>query len=307
MVFDNLSPAVKAINGRDRQLTELFSRFRWHYQFEARFCNPGSPHEKGNVERKVGYVRRNVLSPPPVVRDLAEIDELLRKQAEKDLKRIHYRKGVPVEELWEEDRRALLPLPNQRFEVSRMASARVNRVSEIRFEGDTYRIPRAYPGQGVILRVFWDRLVVLDQGTGREVGRVPRQYAYDVREVDWKAELEIFVNKPRAVEQAVCLKAFPAVLREFILSAELEKRPRRIRALLALFDRGFDLSDMEEIVHLAGQYGRTDEESLKVVAGYRTGQNTSIEDPHTPEAARNWRPDMNLYALLTPGLSDDAE
>jgi len=40
-----------------------FKRFMLHYNFISNFCNPNSSHEKGNVENKVGYTRRNYLVP----------------------------------------------------------------------------------------------------------------------------------------------------------------------------------------------------------------------------------------------------
>ena len=45
--------------------TDLFKRFRMHYDFEATFCNPYSGYEKGSVERKVTWVRNNVFTPEP--------------------------------------------------------------------------------------------------------------------------------------------------------------------------------------------------------------------------------------------------
>jgi len=306
ILFDNLSPAVKAIKGYDRELTEMFERFCWHYRFEARFCNPGSPHEKGNVERKVSYVRKNALSPPPVVENLDQVNEILRQQADKDLQRKHYRKDVTMGELYEEDLAALLPLPNSHLEVHRTQVARANRVSEIRVAGDSYRIPQTYPGQRVVVQLGWSHLEVYDED-GEMIDRQPRAYAFDVEEVDWKAQLAFFVKKPRAVEQAVCLKVFPSVLRQFILSAELSRRRERVRTLICLFDRGFSLQEIKRIVELGEQYGRTDEQSLLVLAGYPGTHQTPLQDPHTPEAAKNWRPDMNHYALLTSRLSDHGE
>ena len=66
--FDNLSTAVVKIekNGT-RQNTELFRRFQLHYGFQAEFCNPSAGHEKGNVENKVGTVRRHWFVPHPVM------------------------------------------------------------------------------------------------------------------------------------------------------------------------------------------------------------------------------------------------
>ncbi|MDQ0341203.1 transposase [Caldalkalibacillus uzonensis] len=68
--FDNLAPAVKKIhpNGQ-RELTDAFQRFVWHYGFEYEFCNPGSGHEKGHVEAMVKYIRHNFFLPEQAVED----------------------------------------------------------------------------------------------------------------------------------------------------------------------------------------------------------------------------------------------
>ena len=42
--------------------TETFAA---HYGFEFGFCNPNSGHEKGNVERKVYFIRQNLFVPVP--------------------------------------------------------------------------------------------------------------------------------------------------------------------------------------------------------------------------------------------------
>ena len=64
--FDNTKTIVTNIlKGGGRDLTERFLRFSEHFGFQAVFCNPESGHEKGNVESKVGYNRRNMLVPIP--------------------------------------------------------------------------------------------------------------------------------------------------------------------------------------------------------------------------------------------------
>ena len=89
--------------------TELFSRFRAHYGFRIRFCNPKSGWEKGNVENKVGTIRRNIFVPIPHYHDMVSynkqlLDEHLKKAAE-----MHYKKGEIIAELFEEDKRHFFP------------------------------------------------------------------------------------------------------------------------------------------------------------------------------------------------------
>ncbi len=70
IVFDNLSTAVAHIGtGHNRILTDGFKRFMLHYGFEADFCNGASGREKGKVENKVGYERRNIFVPIPTILD----------------------------------------------------------------------------------------------------------------------------------------------------------------------------------------------------------------------------------------------
>ena len=77
--FDNLSSAVKKVlKGSKRELTKAFTAFKWHYRFKANFCNVGQGHEKGSVENKVGYVRRNWMSPSPVIDNLEEFNSKLK-------------------------------------------------------------------------------------------------------------------------------------------------------------------------------------------------------------------------------------
>ena len=72
MRFDNLSPAVvEVLEGRERVLTEGFTRFKLHYRFQADFCNPGKGNEKGNVENKVGYSGETCSSPSRTSRTLS--------------------------------------------------------------------------------------------------------------------------------------------------------------------------------------------------------------------------------------------
>ena len=66
--FDNLSTAVaQVLEETERVLTDGLRWFMLHYRFQADFCNPASGNEKGNVENKVGYSRRNAFVPIPTI------------------------------------------------------------------------------------------------------------------------------------------------------------------------------------------------------------------------------------------------
>ena len=107
IVFVNATGIGRRVAGEVRERA-LFRRFRLHFGFEATFCNPHAGHEKGSVESKVGFVRRNAFVPVPTVGDLAGYNEALMGVADSWASRAHYRRGATWGELFEADRAALV-------------------------------------------------------------------------------------------------------------------------------------------------------------------------------------------------------
>ena len=101
--FDNTSTIVtKILKDGGRQLTDRFLRFSEHYGFRYRFMNPESGWEKGSVENKVGYVRRNFLVPPPRFTNLADFNKELLEEADRDMEREHYHYDQTIRGRYEE-------------------------------------------------------------------------------------------------------------------------------------------------------------------------------------------------------------
>ena len=101
----------------------LFRRLRPHYGFTARFCNPSAGKEKGNVEGKVGYTRRNFFVPVPEVDDLQGYDRGLAETLDAHPEeRLHYEKGLSWAALFQVDKARLPPLPKKPSDVVKWAS-----------------------------------------------------------------------------------------------------------------------------------------------------------------------------------------
>lgn len=134
IVFDNASGVGRRV--RDKvTLSELFLRFKCHYGFSVSFCNPASGNEKGNVENKVGYVRRNFFVPIPEAGDLAAWNGELLNRSEADFARPHYKKPGTIAELFAFDRKALAPLPAKAFNVERFEPVRTDGYGKFCLDG----------------------------------------------------------------------------------------------------------------------------------------------------------------------------
>lgn len=301
--FDNLSAAVtKILSGNDRSLTEMFKTFQWHYRFQAEWCNPGKGNEKGHVEGKVGYIRRNNFSPIPIIEHLDDFNKELHKKMVADRDREHYSKGDLISDLWEEDVAQLLLLPESPLEIAQAHSQVVNKYGEIKIDDQLYRIPNASPSQRVLVKAYWDRLVVLDERGEKRFYTQPRVYVQKAENIDWAAELEIFIQRPRAAERAVYLKALPDSIKEYILSAtDLKERRQRIIATVTVL-REHPLDIVILAAKQALEFGRTDTNSLKMFAARqasaRTGEQMPLEEPYTPSEVAEWHPDLSIYDRL---------
>ncbi len=147
LIYDNLTSAVrKVLRGRNREEQASFVKFRAYHSFEARFCNPGQGHEKGGVEGIVGYARRNYLVPVPDASSLGALNqEVLRKCVQYGPHQIQGREQC-VNALFEEERSALLSVPQTRFRNVRTRSGKVDKYATVTVDHNRYSVPTAYVG-----------------------------------------------------------------------------------------------------------------------------------------------------------------
>ena len=157
--FDNMSTAVaQVLEGAERRLTDGFTRFMLHYRFEADFCNPASGNEKGNVENKVGYSRRNAFVPVPTITSFDEFNESLWAWCEKDAQREHYAHKVPIEELWQEDSKKLLILPEHPYSVFRYEALVADKTGFVVVDTNKYGLSPTLAGKKVQAKIYFDRI-----------------------------------------------------------------------------------------------------------------------------------------------------
>lgn len=232
--FDNLSAAVISVeSGGKRKVTEAFERFCLHYRFEAVFCNPGKGNEKGHVENKVGYTRRNWCVPIPIHANLNELQLYLDKEADKDMDRPHHDKGTQIRQLWEEESVKLLKLPTIPFEAVRIEPVKVNSYGEVKLDDVLHFVPEVKPGQQVWLRVGWDKAEVLDHEY-KKLTTIQRSYMHKSVPIDWKERLQPFRYKPRSLEYASICKPLPSAVKEWLFGADGSRKERLVWLLRML-------------------------------------------------------------------------
>jgi hypothetical protein len=142
--YDNSRIAVKKVVGAERELTTEFLRLESHFLFAHHFCRVARGNEKGHVESLVGYGRRNFLVPVPSFSSFAELNAHLEAACLADMNRSVRGKPEGKAERLEADRAAMLKIPDDVFEIARVAQSRANSLSLVRFDCNDYSVPTAH-------------------------------------------------------------------------------------------------------------------------------------------------------------------
>ena len=299
--FDNLSPAVvEVLEGTERVLTDGFTRFKLHYRFQADFCNPGKGNEKGNVENKVGYSRRNLFVPVPTITDFAAFNESLWEKCDKDAEREHYRKKRLIRELWEEERGKLLTLPEHPYDVFHYVTLAVNKCGFVTIETNRYGLNPALAGETVQAKIRYDR-VEFFYGQ-RPVGEYERHYGRNQEFLDWRQYTSALTRKPGATEHTRFFDSMPETWREHLSRIQGKER-RSALELLSEIVRDGNAELCADALELAAENGRTDAESIRqcyyMVARKEFRPNPLRLDNDAPPL--NYSPDLSAYDTLTGG------
>ncbi len=299
--FDNMSTAVvQVLDGNNRVLTDGFNRFMLHYRFQAEFCNPASGNEKGNVENKVGYSRRNAFVPVPKISSFEDFNQNLWVWCEKDAQREHYVKKVSIEELWQEDAENLLAMPQHPYQVFRYSSLKVNKTGFAMVDTNKYGLSPALVGETVQAKIYYDRVEFFYDH--QLVGQFMRSYKKNDEIYDWTQYVSTLCKKPRAVENARFFKQFPNLWQEHLRHTQGTERKNALQLLDEIVRDG-NASLCEDALELARENGRTDADSIRQCY-YMIARKESYPEPLTllnSTPVLNYRPNLSAYDGLMGG------
>lgn len=262
--FDNASTMVtKILKNGGRNLTDDFLRFQEHYRFEAAFCNSNAGHEKGSVEGKVGYHRRNLLVPLPRINNLEAFNQTLLPKCDTDAVREHYRKEVDICTLFEKDRNAFLPLASVPLDVSKYVTVRTNSYGRFSLNSGLheYSASPKYAGSRVLVCLSAHHVIPLDD-SHREIVRHPRLYGDSKQQsMQWLPYLTQLSRNPGALKYTGIYKMLPTTLQQALDSSNKSDRGKILKAIAALTETSTFESAIKT-VESALLYGTYDADSL---------------------------------------------
>jgi len=230
VAYDNPKVAVnKILPTCEREENPTFKAFRSHYRFASRYCTPGmeGAHEKGRVERRVGTFRSNELVPLPEVKDWKGLNQYLLEHclALDSARHPEFRERT-VQDVFEDERPHLRPLPPFDFVCAEYRAARVDGQARVTFEKVHYSVPCEFGRRQVELRAFWDRIDVYH--VTDLIAVWPRSYTPGAEHYDYRHYLKLLRYKPGASLNGRPFLQLPEVLLRY--RKELLARQERRQA-----------------------------------------------------------------------------
>ena len=260
--------------------TEMFSAFAAHYGFAYSFCNPYSGHEKGNVEKKVGYIRDNLFVPLPQIASADAFNARLLDRSMALSDKAHWIKGENELQLFVEDRFAMTGLPPAPFSVVRYEVRKADRLGKVRVGGPhLYSADPSLAGRELVCGIGATTVTIATRADAvvaehrRAYGDAPTDTA------DPASQLALLCQRPGAWANSKVRSAIPDDLRGHMDSlgkSDLKAELRLMRDQAAA--SGWDAT----VQAMAGALlatGRIDRASVAVGAARIAGGAVEYDEP----------------------------
>ena len=279
LVFDNATGVGRRICEKVVE-TELFSRFRAHYGFQIRFCNPQAGWEKGNVENKVGTIRRNLFVPVPTYHDVEEFNRKLLEKHQIKAAEEHYKKGTVISELFEEDRKHFLPLPRKPFNVIRYETPKADGFGNICMDGKHYYSTKPENHNKRVLVGIRAHYIDILEDSGKLLVRHKRLYGKDRTDTrDYSTSLAMLSRNVGAWPNSGFRQEVPDPIREYIDNQPKVERKSTLR-LLAELSNQYGVKAAVDALKLAIEKNSVNKSDATILAARITGY--GIDTPPEP-------------------------
>lgn len=279
IVFDNAA-GVGRKTGDAVRTAGLFSAFAAHYGFAFSFCNPNSGHEKGSVENKVGYIRRNLFVPVPSFDGGRRFNKTLLARCMALAEKPHWAKGEEERALFMEDRVALLGLPPAPFDVVRYERRRTDKLGRVRLESrHLYSTSPEFALTEVICAIRAREVVVADAG-GTVIATHTRAYGDAPSDTSNPAsQLALLARKPGAWRNSRVRAAVADELREYMDGLGRDALAERLRLMRNVAAQSGWEAMVEAAATALESTGRIDEAGMHMAVLSRTSTPIRYDEP----------------------------
>ena len=232
-IYDNMKTAVKSIGtGKAREFNAEFLGLMNHYMIEPVACTPASGWEKGQVERQVRTLRKQVFEPMLSFETWQDFNAFLLQQCQDRIRTAAHPndKTTTVAVRFAQEKRILTPC--NLYQGCRVEWVRVNSLALVGFDAHKYSVPCHYALRNVELHISASEIKVIAEG--QEVVRHPRSFAKQQTTYNPWHYLPALQRKPGALRNGEPFLHWPLPQPIKTLQQHLLKQPKGDRAMVKL-------------------------------------------------------------------------
>lgn len=277
LVLDNATGAGHRDAKGHVTLTKVFDAFLSRHRIEARFCNPYSGNEKGSVENAVGFLRRNLMVPPLEAESHEQLTRVMLERCDglARARRHHRSADTSIMECFDEDRKALMPLPSTRFDPIRWESRKADKYGRIDIDSNRYLAGGEWHGRRLLAAVRWDSVQITDPKSGEVVAEYPRQYGRTAGTLqDPALVMPMFAARPGSWKETTIRPDFPEDVREWLDQADRQRLRDSLKAIAQAAEAaGFDNAMLaaSDSIGLRPDAGPADTDLVSLALRHRDG------------------------------------
>ena len=308
IVYDNLKSAVTKVGrGHRRDRNPTFEAFAQRHLFASAFCNVAQAHEKGHVEGGVGWARRNLFVPRPLLSDWEGFNTGLEEGCRAQWsKRLRGHEGT-VEERLTEERVHFLPIPPGAA-PGHAKPQTVSSLCLVRFDTNDYSVPCAYAHHPVTVQADVGRVGIFHQARRIALHRRCHEREKAVYE-PWHY-LALIERKPLALDYGAPMKrleldeCFGVLRRRMEDGQEHSEGTRAYIRVLRLLE-SHPLGRLTRAVRQTLDLGVEDYEAVKsllLLPEEKTPSPLDLSGRGHLAAYRIPAPDLSVYAAVAGGV-----
>jgi len=301
--FDQMSSA--ALRTRDERglvkLTDFMMRFSTHYGFHVKFCNPDSGNEKGNVENKVGTIRRNLFVPEPDITDLDSFNAGLLKKCLERNKEVHYRFKEPIEKLFEQEKSLMIPVSKVPFDTAKYETRKVNKYGLIDYSSHRYSVSPKYVGQSVILKVMANEIEIFSKDFTERITTHQRLFGKNGESIHYIDFIDIIKVRPNALKYSGVYSLLPDSWQVYLQSLDKDSFKQAFDTLKMILLED-DMEYADRVLRETTKHDSTSPEAIAVTYK-RLKENSIIYDSqiYFPSDLPLYEVDTSQYDMFMGG------
>lgn len=232
-IYDNMKTAVKSIGvGKEREFNAQFLALMNHYMIEPVACTPASGWEKGQIERQVRTLRKQVFEPMLAFENWQDFNGYLEKQCQdRILNAPHPDDKTSTVALRFAAEQCVLTACKP-YEGCRVEWVRVNSLSLVGFDAHQYSVPCDWVGHHVELHISATQIKVI--AAGQEIATHPRSFNKQQNTYNPWHYLSALKRKPGALRNGEPFMHWPLPQPIKTLQSHLLKQAKGDRAMVKL-------------------------------------------------------------------------